>query len=156
MLTSNDNVFIYGTLHNRGVHRNENMQKLHRLFECMEEAKSLNEDPGWPAFTYIATPAQHFPGHEDGHWSGRIDLSLTCSHKANLSKNQFYQEENQLKGKVPMIGREIGTSKMGQFHLGLRPVLKKHLTVDCTHWSMPGVPDLYAKEVMKTIVKVRS
>lgn len=156
VLTRDDNVFIYGTLHNHGVHRIENMQKLHRLFECMAEAKSLNEVPGtgWPAFTYIATPAQHFPGSADGHWSGPTDLSLTCSHRVDISENQFYEEENQLEGKVSMIGREIGTSKMGDYHLGLRRVSNRQMTVDCTHWSMPGVPDLYAKEVMKSIDSV--
>ena len=132
------------------------MQKLHRLLQCMEEAKSSNEDPGWPTITYIATPAQHFPGHEDGRWSGPTDLSLTCRHAVNLSHNQFYKEENQLEGKVPMIGREISTSIMGNFHLGLRRVSNRQMTVDCTHWSMPGVTDIYAKAIMKSIVKARS
>ena len=146
VLTPDDSVFIYGTLHNRGVHRIENMRRLNHLFQCMEEAKSLNEDPGWPVFTYIASPPQHFPGPEDGHWAGSIDLSLTCRHEVNLSENQFYKEDNQLEGKVPIIGRELGTSSMGEFHIGL-----KRTFVDCTHWTMPGVPDLYAQDVMKSI-----
>ena len=155
MLTSHDKVFVYGTLHNRGVHsRIENMQRLHRLFQCMEEAKSSNEDPGWPEITYIATPAQHFPGHADGHWSGYTETSLSCRKTVNLSHNQFYKEENQLEleGKISIIGREIDTSTMGEFHLGLS---NRQQVVDCTHWSMPGVTDLYAKEIMKSIAKVK-
>ncbi|KAL7436569.1 hypothetical protein ACHAXM_007191 [Skeletonema potamos] len=155
VLTRDDNVFISGTLHNHGVHRIGNMQKLHSLFQCMEEAKSANEDPGWPTITYIATPPQHFPGHADGRWAGGpIDLSLTCRHTVNLSHNQFYNEDNQLEGKVPMIGREIGASNMGQYHMGLRRVSNRQMTVDCTHWSMPGVTDIYAKVIMKSIGQV--
>lgn len=148
VLTRDDNVFIYGTLHNRGSHRIENMQRLNHLFHCMEEARALNEDPGWPVFTYIATPPQHFPGHEDGRWSGSIvDLTLTCRKEVNLSENQFHEEDKQLEGKVPMIGRDLGTSSMGEFHMGPR----RTGVLDCTHWSMPGVPDLYAQAIMKSI-----
>ena len=131
MLNRDDNVFIYGTLHNHGVNRIENMQKLHRLFQCMEEAKSSNEDPGWPTITYIATPAQHFPKYADGRWSGPTDLSLTCRHKVNLSQNQFYKEENQLEGKVPMIGREISTASMGENNAAA-PTLPPQFTTDGT------------------------
>ena len=121
----------------------------------MDEAKSSNEDPGWPEITYIATPAQHFPGHADGHWSGYTDLSLSCHKTVNLSHNQFYKEENQLEGKISIIGRDIDTASMGEFHLGLRRISNRQEAVDCTHWSMPGVTDLYAKEIMKSIVKVK-
>jgi len=153
VLTRDDNVFISGTLHNHGVHRIENMQKLHRLFQCMEEAKSSNEDPGWPIITYIASPPQHFPQHADGRWAGPTDQSLTCRHRANLSNNQFYKEDSQFEGKVPMIGRDIRVSQMGQFHMGLRPISNRYMAVDCTHWSMPGVTDIYAKVIMKSIGK---
>ena len=150
-LTRDDNVFISGTLHDHGVHRIQNMQKLNHLFDCMEEAKSSNEDPGWPTITYIASPPQHFPGHADGRWAGPTNLSQACRHSVNLRNNQFYKEENQLEGKVPMIGREIMASAMGQYHMGLRKVSNTQMTVDCTHWSMPGVPDIYAKKIMKSI-----
>ena len=66
-----------------------------------------------------------------------------------------YKEENQLlelEGKISIIGREIDTASMGEFHLGLS---NRQQVVDCTHWSMPGVTDLYAKEIMKSIVKVK-
>eukprot|EP00984_Skeletonema_dohrnii_P026036 scaffold15293_cov159-Skeletonema_dohrnii-CCMP3373.AAC.1 len=148
VLTREDTVFVSGSLHSR---RAENMRKLNHLFDCMEEARLSNEDhPGWPTIKYIASPPQHFPGSVDGHYARPVDLSKTCLQTVDLTNNRFYKEESRLEGKVSIIGREIEASKMGQFHMGLRPTLDGKV-VDCTHWTMPGVTDIYAKEIVNSI-----
>lgn len=150
VLNRDDTVFISGTLHID--ERSENIRKLNHLFHCIDMAKLSNEDPGWPTIKYVASPPQHFPGNEDGHWARPTDLSSTCVGKVELKNNQFYNEETHLESKVSLIGREIGSSTMGKFHMGLRPAGDGKV-VDCTHWTMPGVTDLYAKEILKSIVQ---
>ena len=58
-----------------------------------------------------------------------------------------------LEGKLAILGKDMNLLPLGHLHrgnlVGPRPV------VDCSHWAMPGVPDLFAKEVATALTSMK-
>jgi len=149
-LSPNDFVLIHGTLHIEK--RDHNISNMKQLLACMEEARSLGQDPGWPHITVVATLQQHF-NSDNGEYSGEAaDPSKYdgCVDFVDPEKSTLVQEEREhFYGKVPMVGHDLGIEALGAYHVGKR--LDHIHALDCTHWSMPGVPDLVAKSVLEHI-----
>ena len=144
VLTNHDTVYIHGTVH--PGHRLENLERVSQLFQCM----ASSDDPSkWPRFVYVASMQQHFDPDEGGAWSEEWRDATECASSVNPTLWEYYKEETQLfAGYVPMIGRDLGMEDMGDFHLGRMNLQGKAGSLDCTHWSLPGVPDLIAKEML--------
>ena len=144
VLTNHDTVYIHGTVH--PGHRLENLERVSQLFQCM----ASSDDPSkWPRFVYVASMQQHFDPDEGGAWSEEWRDATECASSVNPTLWDYYKEETQLfAGYVPMIGRDLGMEDMGDFHLGRMNLQGKAGSLDCTHWSLPGVPDLIAKEML--------
>ncbi|EJK47446.1 hypothetical protein THAOC_33830 [Thalassiosira oceanica] len=144
-LSPNDFVVIHGTVHKP---RDENISNMKQLFACMEEARSLGQDPGWPHITVLSTMPQHFHT-ENGEYSRGFANPLKydgCKESIDPEKSPPFLEERELfYGKVPMVGQDLYLEHMGNYHVGKR---LDNVNVDCTHWSMPGVPDLVIKSVL--------
>ena len=54
-----------------------------------------------------------------------------------------------LEGKLPILGKDMNLLELGHLHRGYLQG-----KVDCIHWAMPGVPDLFAKEVATTLASM--
>ena len=148
------------------------MKNILELVDCMKEAKENGEDPGWPSIQYITTPFQHF-ANDGGAWMRPKDsdqAGTSCQGSIDPKDNQYYQEEKkEVNQKMKLIGSTLGVEDLGETHMGYRMTLQrdtekkskkesmglhrkvKKMSLDCTHWSMPGTPDLFAKEIMKSI-----
>ena len=148
-LSPNDFVVIHGTLH---VERDENISNMKQLFDCMEEARSLGQDPGWPHITVLSTLPQHF-NTESGEYTGEgADPGKYDGCRVSIDPEKYpplMEEREHFFGKVPMVGHDLNLEHMGNYHVGKR--LDHVKAIDCTHWSMPGVPDLVAKSVLDPI-----
>jgi len=145
LLLPTDNVIF-----NNGLHpstRAENTEKFNELLDCMAEARTKGEDPGWPKISYFRSNQQHFGG-DSGVYKGAKGKSGGCAETADHSKNPFLKGELELyTGKVPMIGYDLDLGPHGRLHVGGR---------DCSHWTMPGVPDAYAKELLSGVFELAS
>ena len=145
-LTGNDIVLTHATVHLAG--RQANMEKIVRLLTCMEHARRNGEDPGWPTILVVASLPQHFP-ERGGEYSdaARVDPN-GCLVSIRPEENQFYQQETLhfVQNGITLVGRDLGLEDLGMYHIG---ALNPEVRLDCTHWSMPGVPDLIAKEIME-------
>jgi len=148
-LSPNDFVVIHGTLHRE---RDENISNMKQLFSCMEEARSLGQDPGWPHITVLSTLPQHFHTENGEYSSDGANPAIFdgCRESIDLEKFPPYLEEREIfYGKVPLVGHDLHLEHMGNYHVGKR--LDHVKAIDCTHWSMPGVPDFVAKSVLDHI-----
>lgn len=145
-LTGGDTVFTHATVHLAG--RWLNMEKIMRLLTCMDHARNNGEDPGWPTIRVVGTLPQHFP-EPGGEYSdaARVDRN-GCLVSIRPEESEFYQQETLhfVQNGIALVGRDLGLEDLGMYHVGrTNPDVK----LDCTHWSMPGVPDLVAKEIME-------
>lgn len=145
-LTGNDIVFTHATVHAAG--RQTNIDKIVRLLTCMEHARSNGEDPGWPAIWIVASLPQHSP-EPGGEYSDAARVNSDgCLMSIRPEESDFYQQETLhfVQKGITLVGRDLGLEALGMYHIGgANPEVK----LDCTHWSMPGVPDLIAKEMME-------
>ena len=145
-LSSKDIVFTHATVHGDG--RQSNMQKIVRLLTCMDHARNNGEDPGWPTIRIVASLPQHFPGPGGAYSDSSVADTDGCLISINPVESEFYQEETLhfVDNGIPLVGRDLGLEDLGMYHIGsTNPEVK----LDCTHWSLPGVPDLIAKEIME-------
>ena len=145
-LTERDAIYVHATIHNEM--RWQNVQNIVTLLKCMKTARAQGEDPGWPRVVVVSTLHQHFPNHEGGTFSLTGDRS--CKSEIDPEADSYYQEEAEaFVGKFPVIGRDLGIERMGQFHIGWD---ERNRKLDCSHWSLPGVPDLIAKDIVNDLV----
>ena len=145
-LTERDAIYVHATIHSEM--RWLNVRNIVALLECMESARARGEDPGWPRVVVVSTLHQHFPNHEGGTFASTGEQS--CQSEINPAADAYYQEEAKVfVGRYPVIGRDLGIERMGQFHIGWDERSRK---LDCSHWTLPGVPDLIAKEIVNDLV----
>lgn len=137
-LSANDKVIINASMH-RGV-REPNLERLNELLDCMADAREKSEDPGWPQLYYFRTNQLHFKT-ENGNYIKGIELG--CDDYKDSMSNEFIRAEvDILRGKIPLVGYDFNLDYLGRLHMGGR---------DCAHWSMPGVADVYAREIMNGV-----
>jgi len=146
LLLPTDNVIFNNGLHHTRAGNTENFNE---LLDCMAEARTKGEDPGWPKISYFRSNQQHFDG-DTGEYKEAKVKSGECAETADQSKNAFLKEELELyTGKVPMIGYDLDLGPHGRLHVGGRKI-------DCSHWTTPGVPDAYAKELLSGVFELTS
>lgn len=137
---------------NAGLHpstRMDNMARLTELLDCMEDARAKKEDPGWPQLFYVRSNQQHFPNPEGGVYDGSTPHSNVCLKTVDSSKNPYMKEDKTaFSGKLPMIGFNLDLDGVGNLHIGKNG----H---DCSHWTQPGVPDVYSKEIAIAMLTIK-
>ncbi|GFH51750.1 hypothetical protein CTEN210_08226 [Chaetoceros tenuissimus] len=141
-LGSVDKVIINASMH--GVHgqgrREHNLNRLNELLDCMADAREKGEDPGWPQLYYFRTNQLHFKT-KDGGFASEKDFG--CADYKDSMSNEFIKAEvDMLRGKIPLVGYGLNLDHLGRLHMGGR---------DCAHWSMPGVPDVFGREIMNEV-----
>jgi len=137
---------------NAGLHpstRMGNMARLTELLDCMEDAKAKKEDADWPQLFYVRSNQQHFPGHEGGLYDHSKPPSKVCSKTVDSSKNPHLEEDKTaFSGKLPMIGFNLDLDGVGNLHI-------QKDGHDCSHWTQPGVPDVYSKEIAIAMLTIK-
>lgn len=141
-LGSVDKVIINASMH--GVHgqgrREHNLNRLNELLDCMADAREKGEDPGWPQLYYFRTNQLHFKT-KDGGFASEKDFG--CADYKDSMSNEFIKAEvDMLRGKIPLVGYGLNLDHLGRLHMGGR---------DCAHWSMPGVPDVFGRDIMNEV-----
>lgn len=135
---------------NSGLHpstRDQNRRNLLELLNCMQDAREKGYHVNWPRLYYVRSNVQHFGG-ANGLYRGNITKHLPCSERVDAQANPFViQDKNLFTGKLPLVSFETDLSDLGHLHItGGKP--------DCSHWTMPGVPDVYARDVAKELLKL--
>ena len=151
-LNANDKVIFNAGMHEvmrESGFRSRNLNMLKELMDCINKAKEKGEDPGWPTIYYFRSNHLHFKT-ENGLYSGNRGVLDGCSDNVpgDLAP-QFKEELDALENKMPMIGYGLKLDGMGRLHLGGQKN-------DCSHWSMPGVPDVYAKEIFAGVYNLEA
>lgn len=151
VLDSTDYVFVYQTLH--PVIQKVNFDNIAKLASCMRKKRSTKSDhPSWPRIVYTTTHATHFStknGEYDGDWAK--DHRCSCNSGPVVSE-RVVSELRALNGLLPVVGTKNFPLELT---LGLLHGDKKNMkrkSFDCLHWMMPGMPDLFIKELIEWIV----
>lgn len=140
LMRPNDHVSFNAGLHLKT--RKDNLAHLTELLDCMADARSKGEDPGWPRIHYFRSNQQHFAS-EDGSYTAEVVKRTDCRVSVDGTKNPFLKEELEtLSGMLPMHGFDLNLGDAGRLHVTFK---------DCSHWTMPGVPDVYIKELLSGI-----
>jgi len=142
-LGKNDVVVI-----NAGFHpgtRITNLQKIAELADCMNEARGHGEGQNWPKIHYMRTSQQHFAS-EDGTYSEESG-ELPCRSLEHGQDPYYVQDLKYLEGKLRILGDKIDFNQFSQHHVG-----DMGNRQDCSHWALPGVPNLFVKEIMKALM----
>jgi len=117
-----------------------NIKKFGALIKCVEEAKASGEDPGWPTIKYARSTPRHFKS-ENGK---EIRRGETCA-LSNDEDPQLVEELGVLGKDYKMVGSRLNVlSRWGNAH--------QYSGKDCVHFKMPGVPELYTREVANAIM----
>jgi len=153
-LGKNDVIIFNAGLHT-GMRKN-NLNRIAKLSNCVQEARTMAEDLQWPSLLYMKSSQQHFSS-VDGTYS-QDSAMLPCRAKneiANLTDTYFLEDIEKLEGKLPILGKDINLTQLGHLHLGFtkKGVELDQIKIDCTHWAMPGVPRLFVKEIAKTLLQ---
>jgi len=140
---------------NAGIHpstRTKNLKKIAQLADCMREARSRNEAPIWPTIRYMRSSQQHFTS-DAGTWTLESGNSrcLTIDETKNMTDPYYLEDMQYLEGKLPILGGNVGLKHLPHLHAGVMPGGKK---VDCSHWAMPGVPNLFVKVIMRSLINL--
>jgi len=134
---------------NAGIHpgtRAKNLENIALLADCMKEARSRGEAPIWPKLRYMRTSPQHFKS-ESGKWTAE-SAGLLCTEEDGEDP-YFLEDLETIEGKLPILGKNMDLKHLSHLHLGFTDD-----KIDCTHWAMPGVPNLFVKVIMKTLINL--
>mmetsp|Transcript_8721 Transcript_8721/g.10169 ORF Transcript_8721/g.10169 Transcript_8721/m.10169 type:complete len:213 (-) Transcript_8721:208-846(-) len=153
LLGKGDTVFFNAGQH--GKTRDPNIEHLTELFDCMDTARAEGDDTDWPKLAYVISNQLHFHNLEEGGaYGGSSDDSKFCLEEVDGGNNPFLNEDKDVFGeKLTTVGFDLDLGKMGNFHIGKGS--KTDETVgftDCAHWTMPGVPDILAREVATSML----
>lgn len=149
LLNENDIVIFNPGLH-RGF-RDENIARFSELLDCMNQAKSYGDTSMWPQIMYFRTNQQHFKNVNDNPGGAFTPgaRESACLDVVKSEENPFFIQDMELfSGKLPLIGFHHDLSGKGKLHVGQGDF------IDCSHWTQPGVPDVYAKEIALSIFEV--
>ena len=121
--------------------REDNQKNIFKLLNCMEEAREKGDaNPEWPDVRYFMTNRGSELYDDIKHYQPSYE---PCSRLNSWGENR----EEDIMMYEPM-GRLVGNwdfRNWGMFHVG-------GPDWDCDGWFQPGVPDLYAAEMVETIV----
>jgi hypothetical protein len=143
---SRDVVLINASVHGW---RNFNLQNIQDLLKCKktrgEDQTSKLKRYTWPQFYYIVTGPSHFPT-TTGAFDKRLleaEDDFDCIPHSTYNDLQV-EESTKLRDYLPLIGLDILPLQVdsGHLHIGGK---------DCLHWMQPGIPDLLAADVLRSI-----
>lgn len=143
-----DFVFVYRTIHKE---KEENMDNIVDLVNCMQRKKEAQTDHwDWPQFIYTPTHATHFSsatGKFDWDWA----KNHMCSCTSGPSVTQIFEMElARMEHILPVVGTKTFARELT---LGLlHGTERRRGLFDCVHWMMPGIPDLFVKEMIEWIL----
>lgn len=120
-----------------------NQKKLAVLLDCMDDAKAKGEDPGWPQIVYFRSNQRHQKAAEVGF----NDISPTSVCPIPREELFMSSEKEHFDGRIPMVGFDLDLASLGHLHMNNR---------DCGHWAMPGVTDVYAKNMAEQLLVLES
>mmetsp|Transcript_9247 Transcript_9247/g.13109 ORF Transcript_9247/g.13109 Transcript_9247/m.13109 type:complete len:456 (+) Transcript_9247:197-1564(+) len=126
---------------NSGHHptRTDNLKRVKELLNCMvNEQKSGKVDNLWPKVYYVASTLQHFDTGKNGKYDAKVKKPCLKS----IESNPNLIEEQKM----------FSDFLLNDFNSALNKGWAHFSEVDCTHYVMPGVPDLYALEIMKEMI----
>lgn len=153
VLTSTDVVVFSAGLHNT---RDSNVARLIELLDCIDDAKAQNKTLHWPRIVYLRSSPQHFWSPNGAYLpkGGIINEASQNGEKCrdSIDKNAHarLQEDIEKFGhRIPILGAHLDVESMGSYHIASIKYLERN---DCTHWTMPGVPDLYSGEIARWII----
>ena len=95
-----------------------------------------------PHFIYVTSPSQHFGVDGIFTKSSNTSSSFNCFH------NVTHSTRNELELKYLKINESVNNiiqyndTNLGDMHIG---------NGDCTHYCLPGLPDIVAEEIFKVI-----
>jgi len=152
LLGEKDIVFFNAGQHNT---RESNVNNLTELLDCMDTARTNGDDLGWPQISYIISNQLHFNNLEEGGAHGiSNDLYELCLEEVDRGNNPFLKQDKDIFGeKLVTAGFDLDLGKVGNFHIGRAK--GPNLRTDCAHWTTPGVPDVLAKEIARSILITR-
>jgi hypothetical protein len=142
---SRDIVLINASVHGG---RRFNLQNIQDLLACKQTRgvdKNSKLNHLWPQFYYIVTGPSHFPT-KTGAFDKRLletKDEFNCIQQSTYNDLQI-EETTKLKDFLPFVGLDILPLQMdsGHLHIGGK---------DCLHWIQPGIPDLLAADVLRSI-----
>ena len=149
VLTSTDAVVINAGLHHT---RDSNVARLIELLDCIDDAKAQNKTLDWPRIVYLRSSPQHF-WTTNGAFGGDF-LNNTSQNgercRESIDRNDRLQEDiEKFEHRIPVLGTHLDVESMGSYHVASIKFLERN---DCSHWTMPGVPDLYSREIARWII----
>ena len=143
-LDRNDVVIINAGFHPTG--RKRNLQRIAQLADCMNEARSRGEGQNWPMIRYMRTSQQHFASENSNY--DKESSGSPCREAENGQDPYYLEDLEYMEGKLPVLGKKINFKNLYHLHIGE----KANGKTDCSHWAMPGVPNMFAKVVMKSLI----
>ena len=131
-LSTGDIVFI-----NAGTHSTyaQNHNNIIALLNCITQAKMEGKaNRNWPEIHYVMTGQEH-----PNFW-----WAASCNTHNNRNLN-LEEELSLYSNREQIVGANIDLQGLGRLHVGGRGG-------DCINWLQPGVPDLFAAEIMEKVV----
>merc|ERR1719491_123408 len=152
-----ENDLVYFNPGTRGHSRTFNTEKLVELLECVATAKSEGKDPGWPQLSVFTSNHLHYQNVESPEDVHLNALSTKfCLEEVNSELNPFLKNDKTMFGDHPhTVGFDLDLSRTGNMHRGKMKFGEDNVVSDCSAWTMPGVPDVYAKELALSILSPR-
>jgi len=141
----------------RGHLRTLNTENLVALLECVATAKGEGEDPGWPQLSIFTSNHHHYQNVKTpAHFHTNAGSTQSCLEEVNTEMNPFLQGDKTFFGDHPHnAGFDLDLGRTGNMHLGKGNHNTDAYPSDCATWTMPGVPDVYAKELAVSILSLR-
>ena len=123
-------------IYNVGIHlgyaKKENMLNATAEFG----RRLIGSGPLRPMFVYVGTPTQHFKTRTGAHnWNASKECQGTVLRNALLDRELKILKE----GETVDYFVEYADLELGHLHIGGN---------DCTHYCMPGVPDVVASKIL--------
>jgi len=146
-LNEEDVVFLNAGNHHSSTSKNK--INLVKLLNCMQDAREQGFHVNWPQLYYVRGNVPHF-NSINGVYNA-AESHKPCSERVDAQANpQFIEDKKIFTGKLPLVGFDTDFSEVGSFHVGERG----NSRADCSHWTMPGVPDVFARDIAKELLKL--
>lgn len=157
-LSENDVVFF--NVGSRGQSRISATEKLLELLDCMENARLVGEDPGWPQLSYFTSNHHHYQNVDAPETFHRSSGGTQfCLDEVDTETNQLLLDDKTKFGEhANTVGFDLDLGRSGNLHVGkgIHHSAGPNTTIisDCSSWTMPGVPDIFAKEIATSILSL--
>ncbi|KAG5193151.1 hypothetical protein JKP88DRAFT_256370 [Tribonema minus] len=133
---------------NLGTHMRKNEQAPH-VRQVLDKWTAPADAARLPLLIYRETAPQHFRGTSPaGEYDAVAAIGAACQATIDLDAYSLSTPERRgLAGRVPFVAANPWSAEAGALHVaaGVLGVAKN--TQDCTHWCLPGVPDVWSAQL---------